>query len=81
MQRLAEVGVREAGSARVAHRSQPTSSVSEEAAIYAKRLKTLCELLWDDRISLDTYREASNEAYEAYRRSASQRQRVLLPVP
>lgn len=72
----AEIGVREAGHVRASYQREPRAAVSEEAAIYAKRLKTLCQLLWEGRITPEAYGAASADAYEAYQRSASERQRA-----
>jgi len=64
----AKVGVEDIGASAHLER-QPSRPLSEEAAIYAKRLKTLCELLWEERISYSAYRSAAREAYDGYQSS------------
>jgi hypothetical protein len=64
----AELGVEQIGGTASLER-QPGLPLSEEAAIYAKRLKTLCELLWEDRITYTAYRSAAREAYRGYQTS------------
>lgn len=43
--------------------------VSEEAALLSKRLKTLCELIWAERIPYHSYRIDVEQAYEDYERT------------
>ena len=43
--------------------------VSEEGALLSKRLKTLCELIWAERISYPSYRIDVEQAYDDYERT------------
>ena len=67
----AELGVHKIGGAAQLQR-QPVLPLSEEAAIYAKRLKTLCQLLWEERISYAAYRVEARAAYRSYQTSRSE---------
>lgn len=51
--------------------SSETSAVaiSEEAALLSKRLKTLCDLLWAQRIPYRAYRVEVKNAYSDYERT------------
>ncbi len=76
-----EVGVSEYAGVDTSYERQPSAPVSEEAAIYSKRHKTLCQLLWEGRINHETYERSSAKAYEEYRASRSQRERRPTPAP
>jgi hypothetical protein len=77
----AAAGVHSAASAEASYGRRAASSVSEEAAIYSKRHKTLCQLLWDGRIDPKTYERSSAQAYQEYRSSRREQERVAIPPP
>lgn len=75
------IGVQKYAAAEGTYHRQPSTSVSEEAALYSKRHKTLCQLLWDGRIDHETYERSSATAYDAYEESRRSSRSTPLPQP
>jgi hypothetical protein len=62
----AEISASQTGKISGTREALPLFELSEEGALLSKRLKTLCELVWEERISYRVYQTEVRRAYHDY---------------